>query len=192
MKYLDNLSEIVKILQDGGVILCPTDTIWGLSCDAFDSMAVAKIFDIKRRDPDKPLILLISELSVLKKYVTDLHPRIENLLAHHVQPLTIIHRASSLVPKHLIGDDGTIAIRLTSHPLLVNLMAELGNPLVSTSANLQGSSTPSYYNEIEEIIKSQVNYICTTGRQQPEEQETVSASLIVSYTREGELIFIRE
>lgn len=190
MNYLDNLTEIAAILREGGVILCPTDTIWGLSCDATQAAAVKRIFDIKQRDLNKPLIVLMSDLAEVKKYVSDLHPRIENLMAYHMQPLTIIHTAGPLMPRHLVGENGSIAIRLTSHPLLINLMQILGTPLVSTSANLQGSTTPKLYHEIGEDIKQQVDYTCRTDRE-PNGQVS-SASQIIRYTQEGELIFIRE
>jgi len=186
---LDNLTKIVKLLDEGAVVLCPTDTIWGLSCDAMNLSSVRRIFDIKSRDLDKPLILLFSQVSEIKKYVKDLHPRVEDLLIYYQKPVTFIHRAGPKLPRHLVNKDGTVAIRLTQDDTLRELIDDLGRPIVSTSANIQGEPSPTGYPEITEKVKSQVDYIFKARRVNG---TNASASQIIKYDKDGQLIFIRE
>ena len=188
--YLDNLTKVHRLLDTGGVVLCPTDTIWGLSCDAMNAESVKRIYKIKSRDEDKPLILLCGQLSELKKYVTDLHPRIEDLLIYYKNPVTIIHKAAATLPAHLVNKDGTVAIRLTQDETLQELIIDLGRPIVSTSANIQGEKSPITFSEISELIKSQVDYIFNSRRM--ENGTAVAASPIIKYNQEGQLFFIRE
>ena len=187
-QYLDNINHITRLLTDGAVILCPTDTIWGLSCDAMDSQAVEKIYDIKKRDRNKPFILLVDNLARLRQYATDIHPRIETLISFYSQPLTIIHKASSELPANLPDQTGHIAIRVCKHPLIQDIIQQLERPLVSTSANLEGQATPRLYHEIADVIKDQVQYSCQSYRSS---NEASNESTIVRYTKDGELIFLR-
>ena len=188
--YLDNLTKVHKLLDSGAVMLCPTDTIWGLSCDAMNVDSVNRIYEIKSRDKDKPLILLCGQLSQLKEYITDLHPRIEDLLIYYKKPVTIIHKAAPTLPSHLVSKDGTIAIRLTQDETLQVLIKDLGRPIVSTSANQQGNPSPATFDEISESIKSKVDYIFNSGR--TANGKEVTASPIIKYDNEGQLFFIRE
>ena len=186
--YLDNVNRIKELLDLGHIMLCPTDTIWGLSCDAFNLEAVSKIYKIKQRDLDKSCILLVDSITHLKKYITNFHPRIETLLSYYNKPLTIIHQASQDLPNHLTHQDGTIAIRITSHPLLKEVISMLGRPIISTSANIQGEASPKYYDEISNRIRTKVDYICYTGR---EDTPHIPPSRIIKYSQDGELFFLR-
>ena len=186
--YLDNINHIASLLADGAVILCPTDTIWGLSCDATSSHAVEKIYKIKKRDRNKPFILLVDNIARLRQYTTDIHPRIETLISFYNKPLTIIHKASSKLPATLTDKTGHIAIRVCKHPLIQEIIYQLDRPLVSTSANLEGQTTPKLYHEIAEVIKNQVQYSCQSYRSS---NGAPNESTIVKYTNDGELIFLR-
>lgn len=186
--FLDNVNLLGQLLNDGKVILCPTDTIWGLSCDAFHKEAVDRIFEIKKRDKSKTMILLVDSIDRLKELVIDLHPRIETLLAFYTSPLTIIHKAANHVPEYLIGPDSTVAIRITTNELLTELIGFCGNPLVSSSANVQGSPSPENFDMISLEIKEQVDYVCFSGRASKTER---SESTIIKYNQEGELFFLR-
>ena len=188
-KTLDNLTEIVSLLHQGGVILCPTDTIWGLSCKALDEHAVDKIYKLKSRDRHKPFILLMSDLTQLKEYVTDIHPRIEDLLIHYKKPVTFIHKAGVNLPSHLTNAEGTVAVRLTHDSVLQDLIRDLGSPIVSTSANVQGAPSPVNFNEIDQQIKEKVDYVFQTRQNDVTKR---LASPIIRYSDEGELIFLRE
>lgn len=189
---MDNLTDdtckISQLLLDGKIVLCPTDTIWGLSCCSLLEDSVEKIYSIKKRNRQKPLILLVSNLQMLKDYIVDLHPRVENLLALYQKPLTIIHQAGSHLPHYLVGTDNSIAIRITTDRVLQKLIGKINQPLVSTSANLEGEPSPGCYADIEESIKNKVDYIFLSGRNTiPDNQ----SSTIIKYTEEGELIFLR-
>ena len=186
--YLDNVNAICSMLESGQIVLCPTDTIWGISCDATNKTSVDKIYQIKKRDRDKPLILLVDSLELLRRYATNIHPRVEDLLVHYTKPLTVIHKASSHVPEFLINKDKTIAIRLTQNPLLKEIISSLKRPIISTSANVQGEKSPVGYHDISPDIVGQVDYVFQSNRDKSSE---ASASQIIKYTPEGELIFIR-
>jgi len=185
---LDDLLEIGQLLTNGGIILCPTDTIWGLSCDAYNHSAVAKIYDIKQRDKTKPLILLVSNLDMLNKYTTNLHPRVENLIDLYKKPLTVIHQISTALPIHLQNESRTIAIRLTQDSNLSELIDKLGRPIVSTSANIQGQAVPYNYELISDKIKNAVDYIFHDRRHSTAKNPE---STIIKYNEDGELFFIR-
>ena len=186
--HLDSINDIGQMLTDGKVILCPTDTIWGLSCNALDRQAVDRIYDIKNRDRDKPLILLVESIAMLKKYISFIHPRIEELLLHHLQPLTVIYQANDQLPKHLLNNDETIAIRVVKHALINELINFTGAPLVSTSANIQGVPSPKNFKEVTDDIKSKVDYICYSER---DNNDKKNASVMISGSENGEIRFIR-
>lgn len=187
---IDDLTHVVELLLNGSVILCSTDTIWGLSCNALEEQAVDKIYEIKKRDKSKKMILLMDDLRQLRKYTTDVHPRVEDLIIHYTQPLTVIHKAASAVPPYLISEDGTIAVRLIRHKQLNQIISRLDCPIVSTSANIQGAPSPTHFEEIDAGIKAQVDHIL--HNEAPGKKSPTVASTIIKYSSEGELIFIRE
>ncbi len=185
---IKDVSYYVNGLQNGQTILYPTDTVWGLGCDAFNKEAVLKIYNIKKRDPSKPFILLVDSVKRLKKYVVEVHPRIENLLHYYRKPITIIYKASDLVPNFLITDEGTIAIRLVDQKFCIDLIQKLGSPLVSTSANVQGEPTPNSFDQISSEILSSVDLIADRAFETHKEAQP---SVLVRYNEDGELIFLR-
>lgn len=187
--FLDDVNTISSLISQGKVILCPTDTIWGLSCDATNEKAVNKIYQIKCRDRNKPFILLVESIERLKRYVVNLHPRIEDLMAYYKKPLTIIHQASKHVPAHLMPDTNTLAVRLTHDPLLIELIKQTDKPLVSTSANIQSAPCPALFKDISGEILAAVDFTCFSRRTS---KEVNPPSKIVRYTKEGELIFLRQ
>ena len=189
INYLDDLYAVKDILLQNKVILSPTDTVWGLGCDAFSTLAIDKIRRIKQRDDDKPFILLLDSIEHLKKYVDSIHPRIETLLEFHERPLSVVYKASANLPEHLSTEEGTVAIRVTKEPILKDLIELLGRPLVSTSANVQAHVTPTDYDSVEEIVKEQVDYIFKSGRSN---KENGLASMLIAFSEEGELIFLRK
>jgi len=189
INYLDDLYAVKDILLDNKVILSPTDTVWGLGCNAFSLPAIDKIRRIKNRNDDKPFILLLDSIEHLKKFITDIHPRIENLLHYHDRPISVIYQASVNLPLHLCSSQGTVAVRITKDPLLSDLIKLLGFPLVSTSANEQSKPTPKIFEDIDFEVKSKVDYIFKTGRSIRQNQ---AASMLISFDPEGELIFHRK
>jgi L-threonylcarbamoyladenylate synthase len=184
---LDDLNHISALLREGAVILCPTDTIWGLSCDAFNQESVEKIYKIKKRDLDKPLILLVDSIEMLKKYIRDIHPRVETLIVHYERPMSVIYMANHKLPSYLVNADGSIAIRVTYDPMLQELIGLLRRPIVSTSANLQSEGSPKTFADINPIIKQSVDYVFQTRRK----EKNSFASIIIKFNEEGELLFLR-
>lgn len=185
----DEIVGVTAALKKGFVILYPTDTIWGLGCDMTNQSAVKRIFEIKQRDPDKSFILLVDSLAMLKRYVPNLHPRIETLLAYHQKPLTLVYDQFLNIPDHLVSSDGTVAIRICMDPFCQSVISEFGKPIVSTSANISGDPYPRLYSEISEAIKNKVDYIVEYGRDFMEERQP---SVVARFNRKGDLDFLRE
>lgn len=183
---LDDLHKVGQMIKEGAVILCPTDTIWGLSCDALNKDAVSKIYDIKERDRKKPLILIVNSIEMLKQYIVDIHPRIETLIEFYERPMSVIYKAKNL-PHYLINNDGTIAIRVTYDDMLIQLIEAANTPIVSTSANKQGTPSPRVFSEIDSTIVNAVDYVFNSRRN----EFNSKASLIIKFNNEGELLFLR-
>ena len=144
--------EILNALRQGDVILYPTDTIWGIGCDATNETAVNRISEIKNRQPEKGYVILVDSLKMLKQYVGEIHPRVETLLAYHSRPLTIIYDESFALASNVLAPDGSVGIRITQDPFCRELIKQLGKPIVSTSANRSGQPFPSHYGEVSSDI----------------------------------------
>lgn len=181
-------ADLLKVANDSGIFLYPTDTIWGLGCNALNAVAVDKIYALKQRKKEKPFILLLDNIEHLKKYVPDLHPRIETLLSHHTKPLTVIYKKSRNIPEYLLAEDGSIAIRLTRDPFCQDLIRIINAPIVSTSANIAGSAAPKNFIEIEQTIKDHVDYVVPLRQN---ERKSVLPSVIAKLNAREELEFIR-
>lgn len=188
MHINDNFNDIIRILKEGGTILYPTDTIWGIGCDAFNLKAVHEIFEIKRRPKTKPFILLVSDVKMLKEYINELHPRIETLLQYYERPLTVIYKHNQNLPKFLLAKDSSVAIRVTNDPFCQQIIHDLGKPIVSTSANLSGQDIPSKFDEIDPSIINNVDYVVNYKRHQ---SQLSNPSVIIAYDEEGEIQFLR-
>lgn len=151
--------KISETLKNGGTILYPTDTIWGLGCDATNEEACQKIIQIKNRPQEKSFIILVDSFLMLEKYIPDFPDVCYDLVELAEKPLTIIYpNALGLAPS-ILAEDGSVGIRLTKDPLCVNLIRTIKKPLVSTSANLSGEKNPSCFSEINPSIKNQVDLI---------------------------------
>lgn len=153
------IKNSLKIIKKGGNILYPTDTVWGIGCDATNTKAVSKIFALKSRPEKKSFIILLDDISKIKDYVEHFPPQVKDLILSYNRPLTIVFPGAKNLAKNLISDDGTIAIRIVSHPFCKNLIKEMGKPLVSTSANVSGTPTPNVFREIADYFKEKVGYV---------------------------------
>ncbi|MCH5234652.1 MAG: threonylcarbamoyl-AMP synthase [Muribaculaceae bacterium] len=154
-----DLKNAVECLKAGGIILYPTDTIWGIGCDAKNSEAVKRIYDLKKRADSKAMLVLVNNESALERLVDEVPDVAWDLLEAAVNPLTIIYEGARCVAPELISDDGSLGIRITKEPFSNELCKRLGGALVSTSANVSGEKSPSNYSEISDIIKTGVDYI---------------------------------
>ncbi len=183
-----NIQHYSNRLRQGASLLYPTDTIWGLGCDAFNESAIAKVQGLKNRDLDKPLIVLVENLEHLKRYVRHVHPRIENILYYYHKPATVIFEANGLLPRVLLSNEGTVAIRIIQHEFCNTLISVLKKPIVSTSANTQGLPFPTSFETIEKKIITEVDEIVSPDIAIPGGNEP---SVLLKCTDDGELIFLR-
>lgn len=155
----DDLKKAVEILKAGGVILYPTDTIWGIGCDATNENAVQRVYQIKNREDSKSMLVLMENPALLDRYVDDVPDVAWDLIEITTTPLTVIYPNAKNLASNLIAEDGSIGIRFTHEDFTRQLLQRFRRPLVSTSANVSGEKSPAFYGEISEAIKSQVDYI---------------------------------
>lgn len=170
MKDTKNIiAEALEVLKKGGVLLYPTDTVWGLGCDATDPEAVEKIYKIKNRPDSKSLVLLASDLDMVARYVREVPEMAVHLVEVNDSPMTIIYPGAiaaaegepadrHLLARNVVAEDGTVGIRIPMMDFCVELVRRLGRPLVSTSANISGEPTPKTWSEISAAVKDAVDY----------------------------------
>jgi L-threonylcarbamoyladenylate synthase len=148
------INQVLQVLKDGGLILYPSDTIWGIGCDATNENAVAKVFELKQRTESKALISLVGDKKQLMTITNQVPKEAEN-----DNPTTIIYKKISRLAKNLIAHDGSAALRIVQNHFCKQLIQNFGKPIVSTSANISGENTPSQFSEISDEIKNNVDYI---------------------------------
>ncbi|MEM1324612.1 MAG: L-threonylcarbamoyladenylate synthase [Bacteroidota bacterium] len=189
MMYDHELEKAIHTLQSGGTILFPTDTIWGVGCDACNASAVEKVYEVKERDRSKPFILLVDSVDMLKQYVHHVHPKIETLIAYHERPMTVIYDRAKNLPANAISEDGSVGIRIPHDDYCRYLIRSFGKPLVATSANISNEPFPNNFTAVSERLKKRVDFI-VSHRQQ--EQQLNDPSVIVKLSKKGDLEFLRE
>ena len=153
------IEKALNILKNGGVILYPTDTVWGLGCDATNMEAVEKINKIKGRSEDKSFIVLLDNDSKIQSYVTEIPDVAYDLIEYAENPLTIIFSGAKNLAPNVINTDGTVGIRVVRHEFCQQLLQRFRKPITSTSANLSGQPTPQIFDDIAEEIKEAVDYV---------------------------------
>lgn len=183
------LQQALKHIVKGGTILYPTDTIWGIGCDATNAKAVKKIYSIKNRVESKSMIVLLADFDQLKNYVEDIPAVTADLIQSIDKPVTIIYSGAKNLAPNLIAADGTIAIRIVKHNFCRALIQRLGKPLVSTSANISGAPSPLFYSDVQEYIKTKVGFVVNLEQ----DLNTVNkASTIIKLEKSGSYTIIRE
>ncbi len=183
-----DIQNVLKVLKKGGTILYPTDTIWGIGCDATNAKAVEKVYRIKERMLEKSMIILVKDLEMLTHYVREVPEIAEELLASVMDPLTIIYPGARNLPKNVLADDGSIAIRIPKHDFCQELLGAFGKPVTSTSANVSGAPSPYSFGGILEPIKQSVDYIVPVRHQSISK---IKPSTIVKIDEYGELRVLR-
>lgn len=159
-KFLESdISNALRTLKSGGIILYPTDTVWGIGCDATNTIAVDKIFTVKSRAEAKSMIILIDHIDNLSFYIEKVPDITADLLASIDNPVTIIYSNARRLAPNVIAQDGTIAIRIVKDDFCIELIRRFGKPIVSTSANISGFEAPAVFSQIAGEIKSSVDYI---------------------------------
>ena len=155
----EHIDSAIKVLKEGGVILYPTDTIWGLGCDATNEAAVEKIFKIKQRSDSKSLITLVADLDMVGRYVKEIPEIALQLVEVNDKPMTIIYPGAMGLAKNVVAEDGTAGIRIPEHEFCHQLIYKFRRAIVSTSANISGTPAPTTFEEIPQEIKDAVDYI---------------------------------
>jgi L-threonylcarbamoyladenylate synthase len=183
------IKKCTKVLQRGGTILYPTDTIWGIGCDATNAGAVQKIYRLKQRFEHKSLIILIDEAEKLRNYISSIPEIAWDLLQNVDTPLTIIYPAAKNLAENVIADDGTVAIRIVKHEFCCRLIQSFGKPIVSTSANISGENPPIAFRSIDPKIIGGVDYVVSESL---DEIHELKPSRIIKLELNGEFRIIRQ
>lgn len=181
------IQKTVGVLKKGGTILYPTDTVWGIGCDATSEETVAKVFKIKQRLESKSLIVLVNDVEMLKKYIPNIPETVINLLSKTTNPTTIIYSNPIGLAKNVVSSVHTVAIRITQNEFCKELIEKFGKPIISTSANISGNVTPKCFKEIEEPILDSVGYIVNLQR----EEVNKKSSTILKVDEQGEITVLR-
>jgi L-threonylcarbamoyladenylate synthase len=155
----EDIKKALEVLKGGGIILYPTDTIWGIGCDATNAEAVKRIYQIKKREDSKSMLVLMENPALLERYVDDVPEVAWDLVEITTTPLTVIYSNAKNLAPNLVAEDGSIGIRFTKEEFTAQLLQRFRRPLVSTSANISGEKSPAFFDEISEEIKSQVDYV---------------------------------
>lgn len=159
MDFEKDIQNCLTVLKEGGIFLYPTDTVWGIGCDATDAKAVEKIFHLKKRPDEKVMIVLVAGERDVLKYVANTDLRVFDYLQQHPKPTTVVYDGAIGLADNLIGKDGSVAIRICNDIFCKHLIKRFGKPIVSTSANISEQPTPKLFAEISSEIKNAVDYI---------------------------------
>lgn len=184
----EDIRRAVEVMNKGGVILYPTDTIWGLGCDATNADAVRRIYEIKQRTDAKALISLVDSETKVQFYVKEVPEVAWDVMELSERPMTVVFDGGRNLAPNLMAEDGSVAIRITKEAFSKELCMRMKRAVVSTSANISGQPAPRCFAEISEEIKGAVDYICTSRQDEP---PTQTASSIIKLGAGGEVTIIR-
>ncbi|MEJ7609995.1 MAG: L-threonylcarbamoyladenylate synthase [Ferruginibacter sp.] len=182
-KFKDDMDSCLTVLNTGGIILYPTDTIWGIGCDATNEKAVQKIFSLKQRAESKSMIILVADEESILQYATPLPEAMQKLIAEYKVPVSMIYLNAKNLATNLIADDGSIAIRIIKDEFCNVLIRTFGKPIVSTSANISGQPFPENFKTISPEIKKGVNYV--VAHRQDEESPSAPGRILKWTEAEG-------
>lgn len=184
----EEIEKALAVLKNGGVILYPTDTVWGLGCDATNEQAVAKINNIKGRAADKSFIILLDTDAKLQSYVNEVPEVAYDLIEYTENPLTLVFPNAKNLAKNVINTDGSVGVRIVKHDFCQQLIQRFRKPITSTSANVSGAPTPALFDEISEEIKAAVDHIVNWEQ---ELRTGKKPSTIMKLAPGGQFSFIR-
>jgi len=185
----EDIKKAVEVLNNGGIILYPTDTIWGIGCDATNEEAVKKVYKLKQREDSKSMLVLIENPNRLKSYVEEVPEIAWDLTEASEKPMTIIYPNAKNLAKNLLAEDKSVGIRITEEEFSAELAFRFRKPIVSTSANISGQPSPANFSEISDEVKESVDYIV---KYRQEEKSNPSPSSIIKLGVSGQIQIIRE
>jgi L-threonylcarbamoyladenylate synthase len=186
---LEDVERALQVLGEGGVILYPTDTIWGIGCDATNEEAVQRVYGIKKRRDQKSLIILVDSESMLNQYTRQVPEKALELVRISDKPLTVIYPGAVNLASNLMAEDGSIGIRIVRDPFCSTLIKKFGKAIVSTSANISGQPWPLSFSYINNEIKEAVDYIVALRQKEP---SGAKPSGIIKVETDGSITIIRE
>lgn len=185
----DDIKKASDVLRKGGIILYPTDTIWGIGCDATNEEAVKRIYELKRRDDSKSMLILMDNPAKLQTYVKEVPDIAWDLIDLSDKPLTIIYDGAKNLASNLVAPDGSIGIRITAESFSAELCRQFRKPIVSTSANISGEPSPAAYAQIGQAIREGVDYVVTYRQK---EHGKAQPSGVVKLGKDGSITIIRK
>ncbi|WP_300979956.1 L-threonylcarbamoyladenylate synthase [Sediminibacterium sp. Gen4] len=188
LPFQHDIDACLEILDAGGLILYPTDTIWGIGCDATNEMAVEKIYRLKQRPDHKPMVILMADEREILQYVTQPDLQVFDYIKGVSKPITVVYEGGVGLADQLLADDRSVAIRITSDSFCKHLIKRFRKPIVSTSANLSGYPAPRSFQDIDPLIKEGVDYVV---RYRQSDDNYYKPSSVVRWDKNGELIIIR-
>lgn len=184
----EEINKTLEILKQGGLILYPTDTVWGIGCDATNEAAIKRIYDLKKRTDSKSMLCLVANDAMLEKFVEQIPEVAYDLIDLQTKPITIIYDRPKGVAKNLIAEDNSLGIRVASDKFCQYLIQRFKKPIVSTSANISGQPTPRNFKEISHEIIKGVDYVVNLER----DKEKSTPSSIIKLSNDGTVKVIRE
>lgn len=184
----DEVAKALKIVQDGGIILYPTDTIWGIGCDATNTDAIKRIYQLKQRDEAKSMIILLDTENRLESYIKEVPPIAYELIEFAENPLTLVMPGAKNISQAIISEDGSVGIRVARHDFCQQLIQRLRKPLVSTSANISGRPSPQNFNQVDTEIIDGVDYVVNLEQHNTELKKP---STVMRLQPDGRFEFIR-
>ncbi len=185
----EEIKNALAVLQKGGTILYPTDTIWGVGCDACNKDAVKKLFKIKQRAEYKSMVILVSDDKMINRYVKEVPAIAWDLIEAAEEPLTLIYPEGRMLAENVMAADGSVGIRIVGDEFCKNLIHKFGKPIVSTSANISGERTPNSFDDIKSDIVNNVDYIVNLRQK---EMTHSNPSTIIKIAMNGEFKILRK
>jgi L-threonylcarbamoyladenylate synthase len=188
MNFDEDVEQCLSVLIKGGLIVYPTDTIWGIGCDATNAEAVARIYALKQRAESKSMIVLVGEERDVLRYTAGVDLRLFDYLKTVSKPTTVVYEGAIGLAPNLLAEDGSVGIRIVNEPFCRHLVKRLRKPLVSTSANISGRPAPAFFAEVEPEILAGVDYVVQYRR---EDREKKRPSAVVRWGRDGNVEVLR-
>ncbi len=185
----EEITNSLQVLKRGGIILYPTDTVWGIGCDATNEEAVEKIYRIKNRVDSRSMLVLLDKKEGLHTYVRNVPDIAWQLIEATIKPLTIIYPDAKGLPKNILGKDGSIGIRITEDEFCRKLISRLHKPLVSSSANLSSQPAPLVFSDVSHQIIESVDHVVSLRQ---DDRQAGTPSSIIKIGRHDEILIIRE
>ncbi len=182
------ISNAIEALSREKTILYPTDTVWGIGCDATNENAVSKIFKIKKRENSKSLVVLVDGIDMLRNYIEEVPEKLITVLSVATKPTTIIYKNPKNLAQNVIADDNTVAIRIVHDDFCERLIKQFNRPIVSTSANISGEETPKRFSEISKPILDSVDYIVNLAK----DEIYLKSSTIIRISEDNTIKIIRK